>query len=87
MEEVLLIALLALSILPALFSFLGKIRPAFIAALLFLVALFALASAQTPGRNMAVFVPMAFVWIALSLVIVGMAGTVGYVRRQVREKQ
>jgi hypothetical protein len=85
MGIVLMVALLALSVLPAPFSYLGKTRHAFVAGLLFLIALLGLASVQNPGRNMTVFVPLALAWIMLALVITGIAGTVGYVRRKGRE--
>ena len=85
MGVVLMMALLALSLLPAPFSYLGKTRHAFVAGLLFLVAQLGLASVQNPGRNMTVFVPLALAWVVLALVITGIAGTVGYVRRKVRE--
>nr|NUR37071.1 hypothetical protein [Sphingomonas sp.] len=85
MADLLMMALLVLSALPAVFSYLGKTRNMYVTGLLFLVALGALASVQNPGRNMAVFVPMAIAWFLLAAVLAGNTGTVGHVRRQIRE--
>ena len=72
-----MVGLLALSVLPAVFCFLGKKNFALFAGFLFLGALSTLASVQNAGRNMTVFVPVAVVWILFALVIAGLAGAAG----------
>jgi hypothetical protein len=76
-----LIGLLALSIVPAVFSYFGRGRNAFFSGLVFLIALSLFASVQNPGRNMAVFMPLALAWIVLVLVIAGLGAAFGSFRR------